>query len=245
MSVARVQFHSEALGRQTQYNVILPYNVNGPFPVLVQLHGLSEDCEAWIERSSMVRHVQSLPLVVVLPDGGTSAYLNWKHAGRLGRQNYEDLIVTDIANHVKQNFNVTDSPWAIGGTSMGGWGAMWLGLNYPDTFASIWSHSAKFNWRDSELDLSMLANPQDVDLNTVAERVAALDQQPLISFDCGVDDQLIEESRALHRHMDRIGLEHHYAEHEGDHAWDYWDLHVQEALLQHARVLGIEPETIQ
>jgi len=239
MAIARVQFHSEALGKQTQYNVILPYEGDGPFPVLVQLHGLSDDCEAWIERSNLVRHVEHMPLVVVLPDGGTSAYLNWKHAGRLGRQNYEDLIINDIAAHVRRQFNVTSGPWAIGGLSMGGWGSMWIGLRHPDTFSSIWSHSGKYNWRNSELDVAMLENPDDIDLHRVAETVARLDQRPVMSFDCGVDDNLVEESRALHAHMDRIGLRHTYREHPGGHTWDYWDEHVVEALAQHARVLGI------
>jgi putative tributyrin esterase len=76
--------------------VILPDTGEGPFPVLVQLHGLTDDADAWIQRSNLVRHVAGLPLVVVLPDGGTSGYVNWKSAGRLHRNRYEDLVVRDI-----------------------------------------------------------------------------------------------------------------------------------------------------
>jgi S-formylglutathione hydrolase FrmB len=213
MTTATVNFRSPALGKRATYNIILPDEGEGPFPVLVQLHGLTDDCNAWIERSNLVRYAESYPLVIVLPDGGTSAYLNWKHADRLGRQNYEDLVVADIADHVKRHFTVTDGPWAIGGLSMGGWGAMWLGLKYSDRFASIWSHSSKFDWKASQLGLSMLAN------------------------------QLIDENRAFHAHLERIGLPHTYKEHAGAHTWDYWDLHVQEALAQHAEVLGITAVT--
>lgn len=239
MSIAAMQFRSDALGKRVSYNVILPDEGEGPFPVLVQLHGLSDDCNAWIQKSNLVRHVEALPLVVVLPDGGTSAYFNWKDAGRLGRQNYEDLIITDISNHVRRHLNVTEGPWAIGGLSMGGWGALWLGLKHPDRFSSIWAHSSKLDWRASQLQLSMLANPEDVDILALAERVATLDRKPVISFDCGVDDELIEENRAFRDHLGTIGLEHHYAEHPGGHTWDYWDEHVREALVQHGRVLGL------
>jgi len=241
MAVATVQFRSEAMGRQVSYSVILPEVGVGPYPVLIQLHGLGDDHQSWIHRSNLVRHVADLGIAVVLPNGGTGAYLNWRHAGRLGRQNYEDLIVTDITAHVKRHFNVTAGPWAIGGLSMGGWGAMYYGLKYPGRFASIWSHSSKFDWKASQLDLSMLANPGDVDLFALAGKIATAGQKPVISFDCGVDDELIEENRALHAHLERIGLDHHYAEHAGGHTWDYWDLHVQEALAQHARALGIRP----
>ncbi|HEV2073116.1 MAG TPA: alpha/beta hydrolase family protein [Thermomicrobiales bacterium] len=239
MDLARMEFFSRALGKRASYNVLLPETGEGPFPVLFQLHGLTDDCNTWIQRSNIALHANAYPMVIVFPDGGTSAYLNWKAAGRLGRQNYEDLIIIDISDHVRRHLHVTDGPWAIGGFSMGGWGAMWLGLKYPDRFASIWSHSSKFNWRDSDLDFSMLAQPEDVDLPAYAERISMLEQKPIISFDCGVDDQLIEENRDFHNHLEKIGLEHHYSEHPGGHTWVYWDDHVREALAQHARVLGL------
>ncbi|HEV2067521.1 MAG TPA: alpha/beta hydrolase-fold protein, partial [Thermomicrobiales bacterium] len=120
------------------------------------------------------------------------------------------------------HFNVPDGPWAICGLSMGGWGVMNFGLKYPERFASIWSHSSKLDWKASQLDLSMLANPDDVDILAHADRVAKLDRKPMISFDCGVDDQLIEENRAFHAHLEQIGLVHHYAEHPGGHTWECW-----------------------
>ena len=70
MGVASVQFHSPALGKSVTYGVILPETGAGPFPVLMQLHGLSDDHTTWIQRSNLVRHVADYPLIVVLPDGG-------------------------------------------------------------------------------------------------------------------------------------------------------------------------------
>ena len=243
MDLARIEFFSNALGKRAAYNVLLPEEGEGPYPVLFQLHGLTDDSNTWIQRSNIARYADVYPMVIVFPDGGTSAYLNWKDAGRLGRQNYEDLITRDISDHVRRNLPVTDGPWAIGGLSMGGWGALWLGLKYPERFASIWAHSSKIDWRNSSLDFSMLAHPEDVDIHAYADRVARLDRKPVISFDCGVDDQLIEENRAFHAHLEAIGLEHHYAEHPGAHTWEYWDEHVQEALAQHASVLGLSAGT--
>jgi S-formylglutathione hydrolase FrmB len=239
MGLARMEFFSDALGKHASYNVIVPEVGEGPFPVLFQLHGLTDDCNAWIQRSNLLRHAADYPFVIVMPDGGTHFYSNWKSSGRLGRANYEDLIVTDITNHLRRHFNVTDGPWAIGGLSMGGYGALKVGLKYPDRFASIWAHSSKIDWRDTELDLSMLADSQDINLLMHAERVAGLDRKPVISFDCGVDDELVGENRWFHDELGQLGLEHQYAEFDGAHDWDYWDLHVREALEQHAEVLGL------
>jgi putative tributyrin esterase len=239
MGLANVGFFSDAIGKHTTYNVIVPEQGEGPFPVLVQLHGLTDDCHSWIQRSNIMRHAADYPFVIIFPDGGTHCYMNWKSAGRLGKANYEDLIIGDISAHVKRHFNVTDGPWAIGGLSMGGYGSLRLGLKYPDRFASIWAHSSKIDWTDSELDDSLLVDPESVDLVALAEQVNAHDAKPVLSLDCGVDDYLIDENRAFHAALDAMGFEHHYAEHPGAHDWDYWDLHVREALEQHARVLGV------
>jgi len=242
MGVSTIQLFSEALGKWTTYSVILPEAGEGPFPVLFQLHGLSDDHQAWIQRSNLVRHVAKLPLVVVLPDGGTSGYLNWKPSNRLHKHRYEDLIINDITSHLKRNFNVTGGKWAIGGLSMGGYGAMRLGLKYPDRFASIWAHSSAFHIGDYA-DPALI-EPDSVATGNVfhlAEDVARLPEPPVISFDCGTEDELIEHNRALHAHMESLGLDHTYNEHPGAHTWDFWDDHVREALEQHRRVLNLTP----
>jgi putative tributyrin esterase len=238
MGVASVQIRSAALGKTTTYHVILPEKGDGPFPVLMQLHGLSDDSSAWIQRSNLVRHVAEFPLLVVLPDGGTSGYLNWRSPERLGKQDYEGFLIADLSAHVSQHFRVRPGPWAIGGLSMGGYGAMRLGLKYSDRFASIWAHSSAFHIGQLVQDPFVL-DAADADVYAHATRVAAAATHPVISLDCGVDDELIEHSRAFHAHLDAIGLAHHYAEHPGVHDWDYWDIHVQEAIQQHVRVLGI------
>jgi S-formylglutathione hydrolase FrmB len=234
-----MQFHSPALGKSVTYRVILPETGTGPFPVLLQLHGLSDDHSSWIERSNLVRHVAGYPLIVVLPDGGTSGYLNWRSHERLGKQLYEDFLIDDLPAHLTRHFQVRPGPWAIGGLSMGGYGAMRLGLKYPDRFASIWAHSSAFHI-GKMVEAAAIVDAADADVDLHAGRVAKAGTAPEVSFDCGVDDELLEYNRAFHAHLEAVGLAHHYAEHPGAHTWDYWDVHVQTALRQHARVLGIE-----
>jgi len=239
MAVTSVRFFSDALGKWTRYNVIVPEAGEGPYPVLMQLHGLSDDEDSWLERSNLARYVESLPLIVVLPDGGTSGYLNWKASGRLHKHRYEDLLVNDIAAHLRRHFNVREGKWAIGGLSMGGFGAMRLGLKYADRFASIHAHSSAFHIHEM-VDPDLVEDLDDADIFRHAEALARRDgDRPVIAFDCGVDDRLLEHNRRFHEHLQSLDIEHTYAEFEGDHTWDYWDLHVQEALAQHARVLGL------
>lgn len=241
MTVANIRLFSHGLGMWTRYNIILPDSGEGPFPVLIQLTGLGGDCDTWIERTNLVRYVANLPLIVVLPDGGTSAYLNWKASDRLNQHRSEDLLMQDIPAHLRRHFHVAEGPWAIGGLSMGAYGAMRLGLKYPDFFASIYAHSAAFRVEEvmEPLDPTLVADVKDANVYHHADALVERDQQPVIAFDCGVDDRLLEHNRRFHERLQRLNIKHRYAEFAGGHDWDYWDLHVQEALEQHARVLNL------
>jgi S-formylglutathione hydrolase FrmB len=239
MAILSVRFASKALAKQTTFNVIHPDQGEGPFPVLIQLHGFSDDCNSWLTNSNLARHVANLPLIVVLPDGGTSRYLNVRVHDRFVQENYEDLIMRDIPEQMARIFRIRDGKWAIGGLSMGGYGALRLGMKHPDRFASIWAHSAGLRQVDAALK-DLLDDPKDADVEHWAAQLAGGDQ-PVMSFDCGVDDHLLSYNRDLHEFLENIGVKHTYREHPGAHTWDYWDSHVGEALAQHARVFDIEP----
>lgn len=242
MSVHTVRLFSEALSRQSSFNLIHPEAMDGPFHVLVQLHGFSDDHWSWLLNSKLVRHVRQFPLIVVLPDGGTSRYVNLQMHERYGVQRYEDHIMEDVLGYVRRTFQVRPGPMAIGGLSMGGYGALRLGMKYPDVFGSIWAHSAGLRPLDDAF-LGLLDDPSDADVLVHARRIRARRDAgaptPEIAFDCGVDDVLIEHNRELHTALDDIGLEHRFAEHPGGHSWEYWDAHVPEALARHAQVLGV------
>ena len=57
MTVASVQFESQSFGRWATYQVILPDKGEGPFPVILQLHGLGTT----IGRGSTARTSFALP----------------------------------------------------------------------------------------------------------------------------------------------------------------------------------------
>lgn len=45
---------------------------------------------------------------------------------------------------------------------------------------------------------------------------------PAIRFDCGTEDALLAENRALHWELQRLGVVHDYGEWPGAHSWRYW-----------------------
>jgi len=239
-TLAELSFDSPALGRRATYLALVPDVGTPPFPVLYQLHGRSDDHRSWIERSNLIRHVADVPLIVVLPNAEISFYADVHPLLRM-----ESFLVDDLDAHVRRTFRVREGKHAIGGLSMGGYGALRLGLRHADRFASVWAHSSRIATRaqiPSEPWFRDVA-VDEVDLEVVLDRALAQfgrDRLPRIGIDCGTEDHLVEDSRRFHAALEKRAVAHRYEEHAGAHTWDYWDVHVRAALRFHGEALGIQ-----
>ena len=69
----------------------------------------------------------------------------------------------------------------------------------------------------------------------VAQRATNI---PALFLDCGTEDTLIDQSRALRVELQRLGLTPAYAEWPGKHDWDYWRRHSSDSLTWLARQLS-------
>jgi S-formylglutathione hydrolase FrmB len=237
----------------TTYSIILPDPEKagpGPYPVLLQLHGMHDDHTAWLEKTRIWVYVERLPLIVVMPSGGNFWWSNLRMGSELGQGtdglslNYEDYLVRDLWEHVQGTFPARPGArWAIGGLSMGGFGAIGLGLKYPDRYCSIYAHSSAIPTQSELAERLPVLSPEalaDMDCYRWASQRTPTDL-PRLSFDCGTGDFLLGQNRRFHQHLEQLGLPHAYKEYPGEHTWDYWDTHVPEALAQHCEVLGIAP----
>ena len=258
MAFGEFHYFSSALGKATTCNVIFPEDSahSGPFPTLYLLHGLSDDQSAWQRRTSIERYVQTLPLIVVMPDGGRGWYSN-AHEGA----DYESAIMNDCIGFVERTFraDARREARAIGGLSMGGYGALKLAFQHPGKFSSAHGHSSAFGfghaqWRGEEPEFRRIIGPQasggPLDLwkivaDAQAANAATPGALPALRIDCGTSDFLIEQNREFHAYLDELKIAHEYEEFAGAHDWAYWDKHIQSALRFHARHLGISKPRVR
>ncbi len=244
MAICELHYFSSALQKQTAANVIFPENESGPFPVLYLLHGLSDDHTIWMRRTSLERYVEGLPLIIVMPDGGRGFYTD-AAAGFA----YETALIRDLIGLVDRTFQTQTARRGrcISGLSMGGYGALKLGLKHPDLFCSAVSHSGALNFGQSGGRYQLpefariLGDPSTGKPHSLYALAETVDRSlvPALRIDCGTDDELIENNREFHAHLTNLGLPHEYEEFPGGHNWAYWDTHVQEAIRFHAKHLGI------
>ncbi len=141
-----VKMDAPSIGRKTAYNIILPadYETSGDkrYPVLYLLHGLTGNYRNWAGMGA-ARAARGLDLIVVMPDGGNSWYVNWAESTDDQHNAWDDFITKDLINHVDATYRTvaTREGRAINGLSMGGFGGLTLGLRHPDLFCAIGSHS--------------------------------------------------------------------------------------------------------
>lgn len=145
-TVKEVTFDSPAVARKMAYKVALPadYESSGDkrYPVLYLLHGFSSNYLAWNSLGAP-KAAEGLDLIVVMPDAGNSWYANWAESPEGQKDAWEDAIIKDLIGHVDATYRTVAAREgrAINGLSMGGYGALMLGLKHPDLFCSIGSHS--------------------------------------------------------------------------------------------------------
>ena len=251
MAFATVNYYSHSLEHASSFNILFPDSPDAkpPWATYYLLHGLSDDHTTWMRRSLIERYSLGMPLVVVMPDGGRGWFTNARNQGDA----YEDDLLKDVMGLVERNFPVKKERdgRAIGGLSMGGFGAIKLALKHPKLFASANSHSGVLGLLQNPFEGKLLmkefvpifgesgkGGPEDP--FALAETVDREDL-PALLIDCGDEDPFILQNRAFHAHLDTLGIPHTYREHNGTHDWQYWSAHVREALAFHAKALRLHP----
>lgn len=261
MSWAQVHWHSNIIGKQMEMQVLLPSVGGPPFAALYLLHGIGGDSTNWLRYSRLESYLRYLPLIAVLPQGDRGFYTDNEEGPAYGR-----YVAEEVPAFIERTFHAKPARGAraIGGVSMGGYGALRVALGYPDRFCSVHSHSgavvrlnldrgvqqARRNAVLREHPPGFVAELRRVfgrrpmgtkhDLLALIRRARRCHRRlPRILIDCGAEDSLIGANRDLHRLLVDHRIPHTYREFPGNHDWDYWDLHVREALAFHARNLHL------
>ncbi len=238
-----VTFQSPALGRRGDVTLFIPPGAAGArdLPLVLLLHGAFGSHWAWALKGGAHRTAARLiaagdipPLVLAMPSDGLwaegSGYL--AHAAA----DYERWIVDDVVGCVREVVPEVGqgSGLFIAGLSLGGYGALRLGAKYARRFQGIAAHSAATQLAR----LQALVAPRRIELAGEEAGEASIPfwlarnraYLPPIRFDCGVEDDLIADNRALHGRMLEMGIAHQYAEFPGGHTWPYWQAHIEDTL---------------
>lgn len=141
------EFFSPAVGRSMKFDIVLPpgyQDSNERYPVLYLLHGYMQNYTIWGRNLGAAFYARNLgDLILVLPDGGNTWFVNYAVSDDGQNNNWEDYLVGDLIQHVDSSYRTIASREgrAIAGLSMGGYAAFTLALRHPEMFISMGSTS--------------------------------------------------------------------------------------------------------
>jgi S-formylglutathione hydrolase len=119
------------------------------YPAVYLLHGIGDTHDVWLQHFRVPQLLDALissgdipPIIVVMPNGRNfysgSFYANSSVAGR-----WEDFIAVDLVGYVDRRYRTLARADARGvvGHSMGGLGAITLGMHRPEIFQAVYAMS--------------------------------------------------------------------------------------------------------
>ena len=251
MAFIQCNFFSTSLGMGASVNVVLPQGdtagqigvdgtvVRPRIPVLYLLHGLSDDHTIWMRRTSVERYADRHGIAVVMPCGNRSFYTN-----TLDGMKFWDYISQELPERMCAFFNISgrrEDTFAAG-LSMGGYGALRLGLKCPERFGAVAGLSSAIDMKKIVPQVLGEANCRncfgdqplcggDFDPFYLAEQAAAEGVKlPEIFLSCGEDDFLYSANVEFHEKLNSLGYEHKWVHGPGAHTWEYWDAGIEQIM---------------
>lgn len=234
------------------------------YPVLYLLHGWGGDENEWSEPGRTAQIMDNLlaahkivPMIVVMPNGhhdrhavpdisapaSTALLAPLPPRGYNATPSITDIaksVVDDLVPYVDQNFRTIpkSSSRAVGGLSMGGGQALFIGLSNPDVFAWVASFSgAIIAWPGAMMPPQTAStnestaptipqynlNPEAVTKNVPALNESINNKLSLLYITCGLDDGLITSNKQFEDWLTEHNIHFVHKEVAGyAHVWSFW-----------------------
>lgn len=270
MAVLKMNFLSKYLGMQTNITVCLPsfsfrdlmqgnadyYKPGMQFQTLYLLHGGSGDDSDYLAFSNITRYADEHKIAVVMPSNYNQFYTDNPNGPRYWKYIAEELpevcqTLFPLSPKREDNF--------VAGLSMGGFGAMKMGILQGEKFAAALCMSgASINPdkasafgrgmrdRGGDPDVMPFTNLESLfgsmenfkgsqhDMYAAAQHnVAQGKDLPKFFFTVGDKDFAIEGVEDAYHYLTDIGYDTFYEKVPGyGHEWDFWDLTLKKALAE-------------
>lgn len=243
MAFFTMKLQSQTLASPTTVRLFLPCDLENNPPirgVITLLHGFTNDGDDWVNKSAALRYAGENSLALIIPDAANSFY-NDMAAGPA----YYTWLTEELPMLLRRMVNLPAEREknAVCGLSMGGYGALLLGLSKPERYFACASFSGvvhlgmmlqvKHNPLVQQVFSPVfglsLSLPENRDIFRLAERAAALPEalRPRILCTSGKQDiepyYVYNQNIALAEHMADLPLDFEFRAWDGLHEWSVWD----------------------
>jgi S-formylglutathione hydrolase FrmB len=225
--VTQFVVQSQLLGRPMYEELVTPDGGGKGRPLLVFLHGYggTPSDTATPAFHMALRRLGDRAPVVMLPEGDTS----WWHDREEGP--WGTYVLMEAIPAALERSGADHDRVAIGGISMGGFGALDLGRLAPERFCAVGGHSPAVYERLSDDSLFGFDNQDDFDhhdLLTLARSRSPYEAP--VWIDVGDQDFLQPAAEKLADELRDDGADVTFHVWPGAHAGQYWDRHFADYL---------------
>ena len=225
-------FYSPMLKRNMPYRIYMPPNYdasNQRYPVLYMLHGLSGSYKEWVDYKlidtvdAMISEGKIKPILVVLPSGDQEYWVD--HADN-GPQ-WGAYTAYDVVNYIDATYRTIPNRQnrAIGGLSMGAYGALQLAFNFPQVFSIVGAHSPALRTKDQAP--AFMGDEAFYEAHDPVSLAQTLPLSTLNSLNIWIDigaqdDVWLPRATDLNNVLNERGVAHRWNVREGGHGGPYW-----------------------
>ena len=249
MAFFKGSIRSQSLGMDTGLTVVLPFDraavPETECPAVYLLHGHGENADVWTRMTSAERYANAYGVALVMPEVQRSFYTDMDMG-----LSYFSYVTKELPDACQRLFHLSSrrEDRFVAGLSMGGYGALKLGLRCPDLFAGCAGFSGCLDMEAlratlTQVDSGLLGEakaifgedlvikPED-NLFYLVEKTALLPkaQLPRVMVTCGTEDFLYAHNTRFRDTIQALPYEFSYREWPGTHEWGFWDQSLQYAL---------------
>jgi enterochelin esterase-like enzyme len=237
--VSHVTLQSRYVSGDRRETLVTPFGGGPGRPLLVFLHGRGsdgEDSNLNNEFFAALRGLGRRAPDVVFPDGADHSYWHDRRDGA-----WEQYLVREVIPLAVRRLRANPRRIAIGGISMGGWGAYEIATHHPGRFCAVGGHSPAI-WRTAGETAPGAFD--DADDFARHDLIAAVTRQPHIFgdvplwLDAGTGDPFDAGDRAFAGALRAAGVRIEVHRWPGSHQSGYWRSHWRSYLRFYAAALA-------
>lgn len=231
--VSHIVIHSKAVGRDLEVGVVVPGgSAEKGRPLLVFLHGKGETVGSFLGDGpfsgdepffAALAKLGAKAPIVALPEDDGDSYWHDRASGDWG-----SYVMGEVIPEVTRRFGANPRRVAIGGISMGGFGAYDLALRHPGRFCAVGGHSPALWLRGADTAPGAFDDAEDFKRNDVIATVrsdpGAFGPIPIWN-DYGSEDPFAVSDAALDETLEGAGADLSAHTWPGPHERSYWDRH--------------------
>jgi enterochelin esterase-like enzyme len=233
-------------GQRRNFQVYLPPSYNTPqgrtkrYPTLYLLHGSPGGDSDWFNAGKANQSADTLiatakipELLIITPDGNGRSGETSEWGNSFDRkQLIETFVSVDLVNYVDQKYRTMPAPAyrAIGGNSMGAFGAMNIALHHPDVFGSVISLGGYYVAEGGIWG----SNAAYIRANSPADYISTDKQAWTLHLFIGSatkDQPYYTYALNFVKEINKLPIKYNVDIQNGYHSWKIWQIQIYIALL--------------